>query len=270
MNEIEKFRAERAELVSSYAGNTALKAATSQFMVESIKARYSYNYDWAGRPIIQYPQDIVALQELVWRVKPDLIVECGIAHGGSLILSASLLALNEYCRAAQTGEMIDPRRPAAKVLGIDIDIRAHNRDAMEAHSLSNHIDMIQGSSTDRSVIEQVHEIATDYETVLVCLDSNHTHDHVLSELEAYAPLTSRGSYCIVFDTVVEELPDDLYADRPWSVGDNPMTAMHAYLGVLGNEGRQGVDGEALQFEIDTALEDKLQITVAPSGYLKRV
>lgn len=210
------------------------------------------------------------MQELIWQIRPDLIIEAGIAHGGSLILSASMLALLDYCDAVNSGKSLDPRSTFRRVLGVDIDIRAHNRAAIEAHPMSHRIDMIQGSSIDNEIIAKVQQIATNYQRVLVILDSNHTHDHVLAELEAYAPLTSPGSYCIVFDTVVEDLPDSMFPDRPWGKGDNPKTAVWEYLNRL-KEGRHlAANGEPLAFEVDAAMQNKLLITVAPNGYLRRI
>ena len=234
------------------------------------KYKYPYHFEWLGRPIIQFPQDIVAMQELIWQVKPDLIIETGIAHGGSLIMSASMLMMLDYCAAVEAGQTLDPRATRRRVLGIDIDIRAHNRQAIEAHPLFRRIDMIEGSSIAPEVIAQVHERAKSFERVLVCLDSMHTHDHVLAELEAYAPLTSKDSYCVVFDTVIEDTPADMFPDRPWGPGNNPKTAVWEYLKRLKGEGRKAFDGEPLNFEIDKMIENKLLITVAPDGNLKRV
>lgn len=264
------FQRERDESISHYSTDTSLQEAMARFRDESIRARYSYNFDWLGRPIIQYPQDIVAMQELVWQVRPDLIIETGIAHGGSIIFSASMMALLEYCDAAAGGEEPVAVTAKRKVLAIDIDIRAHNRAAIETHPMFNRIDMIEGSSIDEATISRVHEYAAPFKNVLVVLDSNHTHDHVLAELEAYAPLTSIGSYCVVFDTIIEDLPDSFFADRPWGVGNNAKTAVHEFLETNSARKRQGVDGSPLDFRIDTAIHDKLLITAAPSGYLRRV
>jgi cephalosporin hydroxylase len=243
--------------IAANASNEPLKRAASEFLRESINPKYSYNFSWLGRPIIQYPQDIVAMQELVWRIKPDLIIETGIAHGGSLILSASLLALLDLEEAIVEAHSLDPRTSQRRVLGIDIDIRPHNREAIEAHPMASRIQMIQGSSVAPEVVKQVHEVAAQYKRVMVCLDSNHTHEHVLAELEAYAPLTSVGSYCVVFDTVVEDLPVSMITDRPWGPGDNPKTAVWDY--VRRNPG----------FEIDRNIDNQLLVSVAPDGYLKR-
>lgn len=226
--------------------------------VRAAKYKYAYHFSWMGRPIIQYPQDMAAMQELIWTVKPDLIIETGIAHGGSLILSASLLALLDLCDAQEQGRMLDPAQPARKVLGIDIDIRQHNREAIEAHPMAARIQMLQGSSIDPLVVSQVQEIASGYKRILVSLDSNHTHEHVLAELEAYAPLVNVGSYCVVFDTVVEHMPKELCADRPWGPGNSPLTAVHEYL------------KNHTEFKIDRNIENKLLITVAKEGFLQRI
>ncbi|MCQ1855866.1 cephalosporin hydroxylase family protein, partial [Neorhizobium galegae] len=199
--------------VAAVPGNKELTDSAAQFMRTSIASQYSYNYFWLGRPIIQYPQDMVAMQELIWTVKPDLIIETGIAHGGSLILSASMLALLELSEAAEKGEVVDPAKPKRKVLGIDIDIRPHNKAAIEAHPMASRIEMIQGSSIAPEIMDQVRKVAAGYSRILISLDSNHTHEHVLEELKLYAPLTSVGSYCVVFDTVVEDLPKELAGDR---------------------------------------------------------
>lgn len=252
------FQREVAERVAANASDSALSDAARAFTLASLPAKYSYNWFWMGRPVIQYPQDIVAMQELIWTVKPDLIIETGIAHGGSLIFSASQLALLDLCDAAGQGTMLDPRKSRRKVIGLDIDIRPHNREAIEAHPMASRIQMIQGSSIAPEIVREVKQAAEGFRRILVCLDSNHTHDHVLAELEAYAPLTSVGSYCVVFDTVVEDVPKELSVDRPWGPGNNPKTAVRQYLRAHP------------EFEIDKSIQNKLQITVAPDGYLKRV
>lgn len=242
-----EFEQEVADRIADNGRNQPLRDAAAAFLRETILPKYSYNFSWLGRPIIQYPQDIVAMQELVWRIQPELIIETGIAHGGSLVLYASLLELNAAC-----GGPAD-----ARVLGIDIDIRPHNRAAIDAHPMRRRIDMIQGSSLAPEIVDQVRAAAAGKSRVMVCLDSNHTHEHVLAELRAYAPLVTVDSYCVVFDTMVEDLPGEMYPDRPWGPGDNPGTAVSAYL------------GEHPEFQVDRAIEDKLLVTVAPSGYLRR-
>lgn len=253
-----EFHKEVENRIADYPGNTDLLASANSFLLSTIDVKYSYNYEWLGRPIIQYPQDMVALQEIIWQVRPDLIIETGIAHGGSLIMSASMLALLDYCDAVSKGITLDPKSSKRRVLGLDIDIRTHNRQAIEAHPLAHKIDMIQGSSIAPEVISEVHKRAQGYERILVCLDSNHTHEHVLAELKAYAPLVTVGSYCCVFDTLIEDMPKDLFPDRPWGPGDNPKTAVWEYLKTHP------------EFEIDKNIQNKLLITVAPDGYLKRV
>lgn len=235
-----------------------IHASAQKFFMDSIQEKYSYNFEWLGRPIIQYPQDIVAMQELIWKVKPDLIIETGIAHGGSLIMSASMLALLDYCDAVKNSQIIDPTRPHRKVLGVDIDIRAHNRAAIEAHPMASRIEMIQGSSISPEIIAQVHQRAKGSACILICLDSNHTHDHVLAELQAYGTLVTTGSYCVVFDTAIDDIPTSMYKDRHWGPGNSPKSAVYAYL------------KSHSEFEIDKEIDDKLLISVAQDGYLKRV
>ncbi len=257
MDEIERFKAEVAANIESIRRDTDLQALSRIWVREISRHKYAYNFRWLGRPAIQFPNDAWAMQEIIWRVRPDLIIETGIAHGGSLVFSASMLALLELCDAAERNEIVDPARPTRKVLGIDIDIRAHNRAAIEAHPMASRIEMIQGSSISPEVIDQVKAFAGDYSKILVCLDSNHTHEHVLAELEAYAPLTTTGSYCVVFDTLVDDMPVDMFPDRPWGPGNNPKTAVYEYL------------KSHPEFTIDKAIDHKLLISVAPDGYLRR-
>ena len=256
--------------INKLGSDASLRKNSIAWICDTARHKYSYNFSSLGRQIIQYPQDMVAIQELIWQINPDLIVETGIAHGGSLILSASMLALRDYSDAVEAGQVLNPKASRRRVLGLDIDIRAHNRAAIEAHPLAHKIGMIQGSSIAPEIVTQVYEYAKGYMRILVILDSNHTHDHVLAELEAYAPLTSKGSYCVVFDTIVEDMPADMFPNRPWGPGNNPKTAVLEYLKRLKEEGRKAIDGEALNFEIDRLIENKLLITVAPGGYLKRV
>jgi cephalosporin hydroxylase len=270
MNPVEEFEREKNERIAGYGSDEVFRVASRNWLEMSMAKKYVYNFSWMDRPIIQYPQDIVAMQELIWQVRPDVIVETGIAHGGSLVLSASVLALLDYADAVERGEVLDPRVRKRKVIGVDIEIREHNRAAIQSHPMSSGISMIQGSSVDANTIQQVYDLVGDSERVLVCLDSNHTHDHVLQELEAYAPLTSIGSYCVVFDTFVEDTHTDLFPDRPWGKGNNPKTAAAAYLKALDTEGREAKDGKPMRFEIDHEMENKLQITVAPKGFLRRL
>lgn len=229
--------------IEAMAADPQLRGLARDFFNKTCDYRYSYNFKWLGRPIIQYPQDVIALQEVIWEVKPQLIIETGIAHGGSLILSSSLLQLIG-------GD--------GRVLGLDIDIRPHNKKAIEEHPLAHRIDMLQGSSIDESIAAQVRERAKGKSPVMVILDSNHTHEHVLRELQLYAPLVTKGSYLIIFDTVVEYMNDDAFPDRPWGVGDNPYTAVQEFLKTTD------------RFELNSEIENKLLLTVGPGGWLKCV
>lgn len=251
------FEKEKEQRVIDYSKDIEFKKKSLDWVRESMKRKYVYNFNWLGRPIIQYPQDIVAMQELIFTVKPDLIIETGIAHGGSLIFSASMLALLDLLDTKGSESTTENSVPR-KVLGVDIDIRDINKREILNHPLASKIEMIQGSSIDDNVINQVREFARDYNKVLVCLDSNHTYEHVLRELKAYSSLVSVGSYIVVFDTFVEDMPPNFFSDRPWDVGNNPKTAVHEFL--LKNN----------SYEIDYSIQNKLLITVAPDGYLKRV
>lgn len=252
------FIKERAERLLKNSENPNLVQTAKEFMAESLTPQYSYNFEWLGRPIIQYPQDMAAMQEIIWQVRPDLIIETGIAHGGSLIFSASMLALLDVCDAIEQKKSIDPSQSHRKVLAVDIDIRSHNRAAIEAHPMSSRIQMIQGSSIAPEIVQQVKSIVADYRAILVCLDSNHTHEHVLEELKAYAPLVTKGSYCVVFDTIVDDLPKELFPDRPWGPGNNPKTAVREFLETHP------------EFAIDKSIDNKLLISVAPNGFLKKL
>ena len=269
MDPVQQFQQEMLRNIDALAKAGDLHRQSLEWLRNGLEYRYSYNFSWLGRPIIQYPQDMVAIQELIWQVKPDFIIETGIAHGGSVIMTASMLALLDYCDAVQAGQTLDPRKPHRRVLGIDIDIRPHNRAAIEAHPMAHRIDMIEGSSIASEVIAQVVEKAKNFRRIFVCLDSNHTRDHVLAELEAYAPLVSRGSYCVVFDTVIEQLPGAMFTDRPWGPGNSPMTAVQAFLSRLESEHVIAHDGERLKFAADGQIDSKLLISVAPGGYLRR-
>src|SRR3989344_4169389 len=213
MNDFKQFSTQRAKNILKMSRDKLLRKLALDFIMLSGKSKYSYNFDWLGIPIIQYPQDIVAMQEIVWKVKPDLIIETGIARGGSMIFYASMLEL----------------LGRGTVLGIDVDIRAHNRREIEKPPMYKRIKMIEGSSTDERTLAQDRSTAKRHKRVLVCLDSLHTGAHVLKELELYAPLVSKGSYCVVFDTLIEELPRTFWKNRPWGKGDNPKTAVDSFL-----------------------------------------
>ena len=245
MNELEKFKKEKIENINKQYEQRELGY---DFIKKTAGTNYTYNFSWLGRPIIQMPQDIVAIQELIWKTKPDLIIETGIAHGGSLIFSASMLTLLEACGEIKNG----------KVLGVDIDIREHNKKLIQDHPMMKKITMIEGSSISEKIVEQVKNYADKYKNIMVVLDSNHTHDHVLSELEIYGPLVTKNNYCIVMDTIVEEMPKNSYPNRPWDVGNNPKTAIKKYL------------EKHSEFEIDEDVQNKILITSSPDGYLKKI
>ena len=234
------------------------KNSAANFLKFSAKDKYSYNFKWYGRPIIQYPQDIVALQEIIWTVKPDLIIETGIAHGGSLIFSASHLATLDFIEAAKKSKKYDPKKTKRKVIGIDIDIRKHNKKAIKKHPFYYMIDLIEGSSTDLNIVNKIKKISKNYSKILVILDSNHTTDHVLSELNLYSSLVSKGSYCIVFDTLVGDLPKEVYKDRSWGPHNNPKIAVKKFL------------RKNNQFKIDRNIYKRYLITVSKDGYLKKI
>ena len=246
------FQDEVKNNINSLASDLSLWDKSLSWMLDVGKHRYAYNFQWLGRPIIQYPQDIVAFQEIVNCVQPDLIVETGIAHGGSLVLSASLLTLLDVMEGK------DPRKSARKVIGIDIDIRDYNRKALDEHPLRYKIDLVEGSSIDPGIVEQVHQSADGFDRVLVSLDSNHTKEHVAKELDAYANLVSIGSYCIVFDTVVEYMPPEFTNGREWGPGNSPLNSVKEF-----------VDNNPC-FEVDHTFDSRLLITVGRGGYVKRI
>ena len=248
MNPIEQFELERQSRIEKLGKDTEFQKSSRDWLEMSMRKQYVYNFSWMGRPIIQNPIDMMAMQELLWQVQPDIVIETGIAHGGSIIFSASMLELI----AASGGN------PDAFVLGIDIDIRDHNRDAILQHPMAKRIKMIQGSSVDSEVVAQVREHAQGKKKVMVFLDSNHTYEHVLAELEAYAPLVTKDSYCVVFDTFVEDVPADVFEERPWHPGNSPKTAVYEYL------------KRHNEYVIEKDMQYKLQITVAPDGFLKRI
>jgi len=254
---LKEFQSSGSKEVEQQAQDAELKRLTLDWFTKANTHKYSYHFEWLGRPIIQYPQDIVAMEEIIWRVRPDLIIETGIAHGGSLIFSASMLALLDVCDAIEQSKSIDPSKSARKVLAVDIDIRDHNRAAVEAHPMASRIQMIQGSSIDPKIVRQVTSIAAMYRKILVCLDSNHTHEHVLEELRAYAPLVTKGSYFVVFDTIVDDLPKEKFPDRPWGPGDNPKTAVREFL------------KSHPELAVDKGVDKKLLMPVAPEGCLKK-
>lgn len=237
------YREEKRARIAAFAHDEAFRAMSTAWRVKALERKYMNNFSWLGRPMIQLPMDAMAMQEIIWAVKPDLIIETGVAHGGSVVMSASMLELLGH----------------GEVLGVDIEIRPHNRQAIESHPLAHRISLIEGSSVEPAVVAQVRARAAGNKKVLVCLDSNHTHEHVLAELNAYADLVSVDSYCVVFDTFVEDMPDDyVWTDRPWGKGNNPKTAVWEFI------------KSRPDFVIDRSVEDRLLITSAPDGFLRRI
>lgn len=235
--------AERDARVVDLSNDEEFKSISNQWRQMALERKYMNNFSWLGRPIIQLPGDIMAVQELISSIKPTVVVETGIAHGGSLLLSASVLHLNKI---------------EGKVIGVDIDIRPHNYNAIRESSFFGMIELIEGSSIDEQVFSKINDLITDEDKVMVFLDSNHTHDHVMQELDLYSRLVSIGSYMVVFDTHVEDMPDDyVWEDRPWGKGNNPKTAVHEW--IVSNT----------NFEIDNDIEHKVMLTSAPDGFLFR-
>ncbi|CAB4578897.1 MAG: cephalosporin hydroxylase [Actinobacteria bacterium] len=257
MNSFETFLKQRSENIAAISESARILEISNQWVQEVSAYKYIFNYDWFGRPIIQMGSDMIAVQEVIWRTKPDLIIETGIAHGGSLIYHASLLAMLDLCEAAENGGAVDPRNPSRRVLGIDIDIRPHNRKAIEGHPFFGYIDMFEGSSIDLGMISRVKTFAKNFSRIMLVLDSNHTEAHVLAELEGYADLVSPGCYCIVFDTAIENMPEGHYTDRPWGKGDNPLSALRKYL------------PSHPEFSVDHEFDGKILIGNAPGGFLRR-
>jgi cephalosporin hydroxylase len=229
-------------LINAMQNDGEIKILRKKLLQAIVKYKYTYNFTWFGRPIIQLPEDIIAIQEIILNTKPDIIIETGVAHGGGLILYASLLEL--------LGK--------GTVIGVDIEIRKHNREALEKHPLFKRITLIEGSSTENTIFNKVTELCSSSKNVMVILDSDHTHAHVLRELELYSMLVKKNGYLIVFDTGIEDVDDKGYPDRPWGKGNNPKTAVWEFL--KKND----------RFVIDKEIENKLLITVAPDGYLKCV
>lgn len=234
--------------IAAQGKDTNLVTSAEKFLEAGLRTKYIYNFSWLGRPIIQTPQDIVALQEVVFRTKPDVIIDIGIARGGSIVFFASMLELN-----ALYGGNED-----ATVLGIEIDLRYQNRDAIKDSPLSKRIELIDGSSLSPEVISQVAGYISNKKTVMVCLDSLHTHAHVLAELNVYSKFVTSGAYCIVFDTSIEGMDDSLFEDRPWKTGNSPGSAVKEFL------------SREDDFLIDESINDQLIITMNKNGYLKRI
>jgi cephalosporin hydroxylase len=255
---MKSFKKESLFRVKKYKKNLDLLKSSKQFMANSLREKYSYNFFSLGRPIIQYPQDIIATQEIIWETKPDLIIETGIAHGGSLISNAAMLAILDICDALKKKKTFNPKKTSRLVLGIDINIRPHNKKEILKHPMKSRIQMIEGSSIDNKIVNKVYKIAKNFKKIMICLDSNHTHEHVLSELELYTPLVSKGNYCIVSDTYIENYPKKYFTDRPWKSGNSPGSAVKEFL------------KKSSRLKIDKEICDKLLISGSPDGFLKKL
>ena len=219
--------------------NKKFNKSSRNWALLASEMKYHYNFSWFGLPIIKFPNDMLVMQEIIWKVKPDVIIETGIARGGSLIFFASLMKLI---------------KKNGKVIGIDIDIREKNKKAIQKHFLYKNIKLLQGSSTSDEIRENLKKYVT-RKKVLVVLDSMHTEKHVLNELEIYSKLVSKNSYLIVQDTFVELFPKNHFKNRPWSKGNNPMTAVKKFLNKNKN------------YSIDETISAKIGITENPMGYL---
>ncbi len=243
LDPVSQFFEERKAAVIAMSEDKELSKKSLDWMIHADKYKYTYNFTWMGRPIIKYPNDILIQQEIMWEIRPDLIIETGIAHGGSLILSASLQKMMGI---------------KGEVVGFDIDIRQHNKQAIETHEVFDVISMYEIDSSSEEILELLKPHLSGKQKVMVILDSLHTHDHVLKEIKLLSSLVSVGSYLVLPDTFIEFFPEGYYSNRPWDVGDNPYTAMQAFLSSTSN------------FEVDITRSAKAQITEAFSGYLKRV
>lgn len=243
MDDSVQFEKESNNRIEMQGNDLHLQRTSLNWLMETAPYQYSYNYKWMGRPIIQLPQDILAMQELIWSIKPDLVIETGVARGGSVVFYASMMEL--------LGN-------GGKVIGIDIDIREHNRAEIEKHPMYKNIHLIEGSSTDLAIVGSINDYIKKNrcEKILVALDSDHAHEHVLEELRLYSPFVKKGSYIVVFDTAIEDMPQSYFNDKPWGKGSNAKTAVYSFL------------KENKRFEIDKKIDAKLLISVAPDGYLK--
>jgi cephalosporin hydroxylase len=237
-----EFEAQKRHDAAALAKDVELTAAALDVFARADEHSYSYLWSWLGVPIIQIPQDILVVQEIVWAHRPQLIIETGVARGGSVILFSSLLEL--------IGE--------GTVVGIDVDIRAHNRATIEEHPMSKRVRLVEGSSTDQRIVEEIAAMASSVDRVMVVLDSNHTHEHVSKELELYADFVTPGQFLVVADTVVESLPPQAHRPRDWGPGNNPATALAEFL------------ARRHDFAVDDFIDNKLLMSSSPGGYLRRL
>lgn len=252
MNDQQNFYRESAQNITAMAGDESVRTLTREWLALVARYRYVYNWSWMGLPIIQLPADIVATQEVIWAVKPTVIIETGVARGGSIVFNASQLALLDAC------DRLQGKQSAKRTcIGIDIDIRSHNRSAIDAHPLASMIVLYEGSSITDETYQFVKQALDPTDRVMVVLDSNHTRDHVLREMQLYSSLVSPGSFMIVHDTGIEGDPEGRDPDRDWGRGNNPLTAVEDFLRVSSD------------FYPVEDINDKLLITSSPGGYLRR-
>ena len=249
------FENQRANNIKKIGDAKDLSNLSRDWMRRSATYKYVYNFDWLNTPIIQFPQDIVAIQELIFKYEPDLIIETGIARGGSVLFSASMMALLDLRESIKNNSSFELKR---KVIGVDIDIREYTKQAILNEPLSKYIELFEGSSIDQTTIDLVHKASKKYKNVMLFLDSNHTHKHVLAELIGYQDLIKSGGYIVVYDTSIEwDDPKYWESDRQWSPGNSPRTAISKFI------------ENYPDFKIDKSISDKLLITVATEGFLRR-
>ena len=229
------------KLLGFQSNNLEFKAASSDWMQLAVDNKYSYQFDWLGVPIIQMPEDLIIFQEIVYKTQPDLIIETGVARGGSIIFWASIQKL-----CGITG----------KVLGVDIDIRQHARSAINESNFKDEIDLIEGSSIEDEVVNQVKKIVSQHKRIMVVLDSNHTHEHVLSELEIYSKFVSKDCFLLVLDTVIDDLKFD--STRPWGPGSSPKSAVKEFMLKTSED-----------FINEQSYENRALLSVAPYGYWRK-
>jgi cephalosporin hydroxylase len=238
----EQFQKKNEKFIRVMNEDRIFRQETSNWVNRALGHEYHYHFSWLGMPIIQFPTDIILMQELVWAVQPDLIIDVGVARGGSVIFFASMLALIG-------GE--------GQVVGVDVDIRNENLQRIQSHRMADKVCLLEGSSTNPDVIRQVERFVRDSETVLVVLDSNHTEKHVSRELQEYSKFVTGGSYIVVFDTIIESIAEEFNVGKPWGKGNNPLVAVDKFL--MSNK----------QFQRDRTFEERALVTVAPGGFLKK-
>ncbi len=237
-----QFNEEKKENIKKAYDNPELHKSALDFITKSDQHNYAYNWTWLDMPIIQMPEDIMLVQEIIWETKPDIIIETGIAWGGSVVLYASIL------------ELIGK----GQVLAIDKVLPQHNIDAIMKYNFSSRIKLFEGSSIDESIVNAIRDIIKPTDKVMVLLDSNHTHAHVYEELKIWESFVTSGQYLVISDTIVEEIPEQTHRSRSWGHGDNPMTALNQFL------------SENNKFTRENDYNHKAICSFTRNGYLKRI